>query len=348
LLGSFWYVANMKIEIRNGLFEETNGISVIIVCFNSVSRLLPTLQHLANQELPEGFRWEIVLVDNASTDGTTEDAQNIWLSLNQLAPLRIIYEGRQGTDHARRTGIFNANFPVFIFCDDDNWLQADYLQIGYSFLMENPEVGLVGGESLLAPCGPVPDWFKHVQSYYAVGKIADGTCDMTHYGLWGAGLMGLTHVMRKALPEQIPLLNAGRVGNSAGFGEDGEMCMRVILQGYRLVFLEQLKLWHCISPNRLTLQYRDALIRGNQHPVEVMGSYFRLLGFLKKNRALKVITGVYHYIKWWVYKVKKSKPDEIKFSRDYLYYLLGGNQFETEDNVIIKKYWQYAVSKKNE
>ena len=56
------------------------GISVIICCYNSVERIEPTLQHLYAQKGLPTTEWEVILVDNASTDNTASVATGIWES----------------------------------------------------------------------------------------------------------------------------------------------------------------------------------------------------------------------------------------------------------------------------
>jgi GT2 family glycosyltransferase len=48
--------------------ERPAGVSVVVCCHNSASRLPTTLHHLAAQEVPRDLGWEVIVVDNASTD----------------------------------------------------------------------------------------------------------------------------------------------------------------------------------------------------------------------------------------------------------------------------------------
>lgn len=51
------------------------GVSVVIPSYNGADRLPATLAHIAAQRVPPGLEWEVVLVDNASSDGTAEAAR---------------------------------------------------------------------------------------------------------------------------------------------------------------------------------------------------------------------------------------------------------------------------------
>ncbi len=56
-------------------------LTVAICCFNARDRVAWPLQALACQEGTEGIGWEIIVLDNASTDGTAEEATRIALEL---------------------------------------------------------------------------------------------------------------------------------------------------------------------------------------------------------------------------------------------------------------------------
>ena len=55
--------------------SSSSGISCLICTYNGASRLAETLTCLARQVLPAGTPWEVILVDNASTDATAERAR---------------------------------------------------------------------------------------------------------------------------------------------------------------------------------------------------------------------------------------------------------------------------------
>ncbi|MBK6397553.1 MAG: glycosyltransferase [Bacteroidetes bacterium] len=54
------------------------GISIVICCYNSESRIKETLEALQMQEVGNDIKWEVLLVDNNSTDKTIEVSEMIW------------------------------------------------------------------------------------------------------------------------------------------------------------------------------------------------------------------------------------------------------------------------------
>ncbi len=55
----------------------SKGVSVVVCCYNSAPRLPETLMHLFAQIVNPDIKWEIIIINNASTDDTLEVAQAI-------------------------------------------------------------------------------------------------------------------------------------------------------------------------------------------------------------------------------------------------------------------------------
>jgi glycosyltransferase involved in cell wall biosynthesis len=99
-----------------------DGLSVIICSHDVGFRLAPTLAHLKKQNSPAA-PWEVLVIDNASTDETAEFARSCWQ--NGPAPLRVINESGLGVRYARESGFLEASYEFFGFVDDDNWVAQD-------------------------------------------------------------------------------------------------------------------------------------------------------------------------------------------------------------------------------
>ncbi len=121
------------------------SISVVLCCHNSAERLPETLRHLSEQRVPAGLTWEILVIDNASTDNTPQLVQEFSTQHSQLS-VRLI-TNQVGTGHARQRGMSEAAHDVILFVDDDNWLASDYVSILAETLREHPEISGLGGTS---------------------------------------------------------------------------------------------------------------------------------------------------------------------------------------------------------
>jgi glycosyltransferase involved in cell wall biosynthesis len=74
-----------------------------------------TLSHLKVQELAR-VPWELLIIDNVSTDGTAEVARSCWQ--NAPAPFRVVRESRLGVRYARERGLSEARHTFLGFVDD--------------------------------------------------------------------------------------------------------------------------------------------------------------------------------------------------------------------------------------
>ena len=161
------------------------GISVVICCYNSEQRIQKVLTCLQNQKFTHKIEWEVLLVDNASTDDTEKVAMESW-SLKEVK-LRVVPEPNPGISHARRRGFEDAAFEIISFVDDDNWVEEEWIQKVYDTMYEDTEIGILGGKGTAAFDEAPPVWFARYESSYAVGPQADQSCEM-FTRLYGAGM----------------------------------------------------------------------------------------------------------------------------------------------------------------
>ncbi|MEJ5265592.1 MAG: glycosyltransferase [Bacteroidales bacterium] len=249
-----------------------DGFSVIICCYNSEKRLPNTLAHLAKQTF--SGEWELIIVDNNCTDNTVTVAQNEWKKYNHRVALRIISETQPGLSHARRAGILNAKYKYAIFCDDDNWLNENYLKIAYEIMESHPDVGLLGGQSKEVCEIEPPEWFDKVKHNYAIGKQADKSGYLKNrLILWGAGLVIRTHILANIYRNNINHLLEDRKGKKLSSGGDSEISFWFNFANYRLFYEEMLFFYHFIPAERLKYDYYISLIKEFEQANKIIYPY---------------------------------------------------------------------------
>lgn len=274
--------------------STANGTSVIICCYNSAARIKETLLRLQKQIVPGNFYWEIIIVNNASTDNTVDFIKSILkqADLNNAA-WRIIDEPKQGQMHARITGAKNANYECLVFCDDDNLLSENYVFVAHKVLFKNKETAAVAGRNMpVTNAEAYPDWFKEYGHYYAIGIPAEQSGDITKRGfVLGAGLITKRSLFLKVFNEQYPSLLNGRNGEQLTTGDDFEYCKRLRLWGYRFYYDDRLQLDHFIPKERLTIDYRNRLLSGIMQSREILDEYdyvIRLKEKLERKSKLRL------------------------------------------------------------
>ena len=238
------------------------GVSVIVCCFNSAARLRQTLKHLSLQKT-DGIAWEVVLVDNASTDQSKEIALALWDEFGRsTVPLRIIDQPIQGLSKAREKGIDAALYDILIFCDDDNWLEDNYLRDAVSVMEGQSQVGALGGTGTAIADIPLPPWFEQYKGCYACYPQGqqDGELTDTYAFLYGAGLVVKREVFQRLSAKNFVPILPDRVGTALTSGGDTELSYAIRLVGYKLWFSKKLKFSHYLPTSRLTEEYLYRLI----------------------------------------------------------------------------------------
>lgn len=230
------------------------GISILICTHNGSKRIEDTLFHLSKQKVRPSIPWEIVLVDNASTDGTAQIARSFWKS---EIPLKVIYEPRPGVSYARIAGMNACQFSYIGFIDDDNWVTENWIETAYFSMEAHPDACAIGGSSEAIFESSAPEWFAKYSNNYAVGEQYDkpGRIEEFNKLLWGAGL-----VVRKETWDYLfnfgfkPLLES-RKGKSLLSGEDSEILLLFKLMGLSLYYDPKLKIRHYMTTGRLKWKY---------------------------------------------------------------------------------------------
>ena len=229
-----------------------NGVSVIICCYNSENRIAPVLQHLQSQVFSVSINWEIILVNNASTDKTEEKSIEQW-NHNPVSDLHIVNELKPGLMHARLKGVSVAKYDIISFIDDDNWVEANWVEKVFSVFRISNEIGACGGTITAAFETEPPSWFGSFKSGYAIGEQMEETGYLNEQRgyLWGAGLSVRKNIFENIQGKKYQWILTGRKGNTLLAGDDGEICKAVLLSGYKLYYKKDLSLIHFMPSGRI-------------------------------------------------------------------------------------------------
>ncbi len=253
-----------------------SGVSVVICTHNGEKRIEPVLSHILAQENCS-FDWEVIIVDNASTDDLVSAVSAVWTA---SVPLRIINEPAIGVGYARQTGIKAAKFNYICFVDDDNYLQKNYLRTLFDFMEAHPDAGAVGGLNDPPVNTEFKDWFERYQAMYAIGPQAHeaGKMEKPFAALWGAGMCVRKEAWQKVLDDGFVLLMRSRTGDQLLSGEDNEICYLLRLYDYALYYEPDLRLVHQIAGHKLTWTYCCRMKKGFGATSVVLSLYRMLLG----------------------------------------------------------------------
>jgi glycosyltransferase involved in cell wall biosynthesis len=247
----------------------TPVLSVVLCTHNPRQAVLfETLAALRRQQPLGDGGWELIIIDNASAqplDGS--------IDLSGFERARIVREERLGLTHARLRGLAEASGDILVFVDDDNLLDETYLRSAAEAMSSDRTLGAIGGKSIARYEAPPPPWFSEVNIDLACRDLGE----MAQYASWeaversqrsyphcapiGAGLVIRRDVFAayaSAAAANQARLGLGRRGADLASGEDNDIVMVVLEQGWRLAYLPGLRLEHVIPAGRLTRDYLAA------------------------------------------------------------------------------------------
>jgi len=241
-------------------------VSVVICTHNPrADYLRRTIAGLRAQTMPLD-RWELLLIDNASTEPVAATWDLSWHPHG-----RHIHESEVGLTAARLRGIREARGELLVFVDDDNVLAPDYLAVAARIMSVFPYLGVWGAGRLEPefetepPLEIVPRLsllaLRTVPAVRWSNNPNDDDCIP-----WGAGLC-VTRPVADLYPKLVGLLKAttvlGRKGQQLLSGEDNLFSWASARLGLGFGLFPELGITHLISSGRLTRRYFVRLIHGH-------------------------------------------------------------------------------------
>ncbi|MCA9239965.1 MAG: glycosyltransferase family 2 protein [Planctomycetales bacterium] len=257
---------------------NTRSASIVICCYNSAKRLELPLRSMAEQELPDGFAGELILVDNNSTDDTSQVAAALWDALG--APgftLRIVPESEQGLQHARLRGIQCASHECCFFVDDDVVLSKRFLATALRLFDQHADTAVFGGwvDPLFEPGLTEPEWFRSIDGVFTVGNKGDTAhaCSSAP----GAAMMLRLSVVRALLAGGFEFMMRDRTAATLSGGGDTELCLALQVLGWRVYYDPELRISHLVPASRLKWSYIKGVARGMGHGEVFLQTYRKQL-----------------------------------------------------------------------
>jgi glycosyltransferase involved in cell wall biosynthesis len=296
------------------------NFSIIICTYKNEIKLSKAISSLIELTYDKG-KFEIVVVDNGS-DNLTEHLilKERILSNFVFSKLKVVFEPNRGLVNARRNGLKASEFEYVVYCDEDNYLNMDYLNVAYNIL-EFSNISLLGGRTTNEHCED--------NRMLAIGRQYHYS-RLLNFGemLWGAGL-----VIKKSLISQ--LLSRGLILSSLdtrGSGEDYELNFLYQLNNHNCYYSDDLVLYHDVDQSRFDVEQLNKLAVSNA-PIDFMISKFwSFYDFKKMSRLDKVVLVLKTLVKSFLRKDVNLK-DRIIFEM----ILFANSKYLTELNLILMK-----------
>ncbi|RQW88744.1 MAG: glycosyltransferase [Geobacter sp.] len=232
-------------------------LSVIIPTRNRAALLYNALESITKQTFP-ATRFEVIIVDNGSTDATAEVCQHF---KQRIPNLNYISAPLPGLHNGRHAGLKESIGEILVYADDDieampTWLEA----IASSF--RDPMVALVGGKILPKFENQPPEWVaalgKKTDSgwslgWYSILDFGDTEHEIPHEYVWGCNFSIRKNVLQQVggfHPDSFPQ-------EFIKYRGDGETAVSQAIRnlGLKAFYNPKASVYHVVSQNRLTQEY---------------------------------------------------------------------------------------------
>lgn len=296
-------------------------VTFIICTYNRAQYLNDTLGSLLHRDYSSDLPFELLVIDNNSTDETKEVVQQHKKSTDKDGKaIRYIKEPNQGLSHARNRGILEAEAPYVVFFDDDIRATHSLIPSWISFFNAYPDAKTAGGKIHVQFDAPRPPWMSYfllpLLGYHDLGdSIKKYPNNKYPFG----GNMGF----KKSVFDQIGVFDTalGRKGESLNAGEEKELFRRIRSASMEIYYLPDAFLYHRVDSSRLTVNYiRNQAIGLGQSMklrmadasvVQFIGNWVQEIGKLFASVPL----GIYYLttlnlskatmlfkFRWWIWK----------------------------------------------
>lgn len=207
-------------------------ISVLICTFNRAKPLDETLRHFFRQSFDGGYQYEVVVVDNDSTDETRLVVARYEAKYPGI--VRYYREMRRGQCYARNTAIAAARGEIIVFTDDDVLVDREWLNEIHREFMRDPALSLLGGRVLLAHDG-----------LQRVSLQPSEQRQMFTYPNPGSFPMGANMAFRRGIFDRIGMFDV-RLGAGKFFtgADDCDFFYRALKAGYRVLYAPNVLVYH--------------------------------------------------------------------------------------------------------
>lgn len=225
----------------------------VAICTWNRSRLLgQTLEQFRLLRVPPDVEWELLVIDNNSTDDTRQVVERFADEL----PLRYIFEPRTGKSYAANTAIENAKGDYIVWTDDDVLVDRDWIAEYAAAFRDWPDAGYFGGAIRPWFEGSPPDWLQRTISViggaYAVLPVPDDAGPIGMHPL----PFGANWATKRSLHERFPFDPAlGPRPGAKRLGEETELMRRLDAAGITGRWVPRARVRHFIPRNRQSLEY---------------------------------------------------------------------------------------------
>lgn len=235
-------------------------VTVAICTWNRRELLARTLDQLTRLVIPPDLVWDLLILNNGCTDGTSEEVR----SFSRRLPIRELIERKPGLSHARNRVLQEAGGEYIVWTDDDVLVDERWLAAFAETARRFPGGAIFGG--------PIEPWFPVAPDPLLLASfplLRHGFCGVDHGAtegpldpncyVWGANM-----AFRRSAIDGLtfdPALGVCR--GPLHVGEDKDFINRMRDRGGSVIWSPAMRVRHCVEPSRMTARYLSDLYAGH-------------------------------------------------------------------------------------
>ncbi|MDX9964220.1 glycosyltransferase [Desulfobacter postgatei] len=231
-------------------------ISVIISTCNRCGQLNRLFEALAAVKVKTGLEWEVLMIDNASSDDTTDVLYRE--AEKKRFPLKPLYEAQPGKSNGVNKGIAEARGSLLIFTDDDVEPDSGWLSGYWKAACQYPEFYGFAGRLLPRWDGPIPKWFRLHKDIGVLASL-EHRRDLGKKAvplLKGAVPGGANAALRMSAVKRMGEFRTDLgPGTENPCAEDTEYMCRLLVTGGHFLYVPEALAFHRNDSKRFTRQY---------------------------------------------------------------------------------------------
>ena len=265
-----------------------SGVSVVICTYNRAQSLRRTLESLCKQTEAGQLSWELVVVDNRSSDSTRIVCEEFKAKL----PLLYLFEERPGKSNALNRGISAACHDFLLFTDDDVEVAPDWLVNFTKAGARNPSTAFFSGKIVPQYEHKPPEWIAKNGKTLLASLLVWCDAGETEQPIDMA--LGANMALRRSrLADTRFDPDLGPDGTETVRGEESRLIKSLTSRGESGVYVPDALVYHWTPSHRMTLKYLwkwyygEGLTRARSGQIDGVSGFFGVPRYLVREAGIK-------------------------------------------------------------
>jgi glucosyl-dolichyl phosphate glucuronosyltransferase len=261
-------------------------ITVGICTWNRANILIKTLERMLSLRIPDNVTWELLVVNNNSTDHT----ESVLDQYIDKLPLRKLFEPTPGKSNALNHAIREAKGDIILWTDDDVLIDSEWISAYVDAVEQWPDAVFFGGPIYPWFEGNPPEWiqrvFTRIELAFAALNLGKEPCLFTQEKLpFGANLVFRTITQRQYLYDT----KLGPRPNKDMRGEETAVLKQMVSDGLKGRWVPGATVQHFIPKHRQTIKYLRGYYKGAGRIISENAKHKTCVKFLGRPRWALVL-----------------------------------------------------------